>query len=74
MASDQKHSPTTRSECNPTWLNYLLLLENTSETHQKMRCFHPYKERLVLCIELVQLREGPTFLVYTLLLRTEEML
>ena len=53
---------------------FTIIEKHISETHQKMRCFHPYKERLVLCIELVQLREGPTFLVYTLLLRTEEML
>lgn len=53
---------------------FTIIEEHISETHQKMRCFHPYKERLVLCIELVQIREGPTFLVYTLLLRTEEML
>lgn len=53
---------------------FTIIKEHISKTHQKMRYFHPYKEWSVLCTEVVQLCEGPTFLVYILLLRTEELL
>lgn len=53
---------------------FTFIEEHISESYQKVRCFHPYKDRLVLCIELVQLCEGLTFLVYVVLLRTKEIL